>query len=242
MERCLICGKVIKDDHAFCNECYNKYDKSYLIKLVKKTYQKDSNYCLDNFNNSLKYFESINSFLDYVNKVDFSQYSIKKKGEDDKKLLENLNDYFLKLNLEKTYSGLIYLDTLYLLSRVFSNVQEKDILDNTKIYMEYSLPNLKMERIDYIFAYKDKLILVEMGQSDLLDISLLADKKEKQLNGYWKELKKEFPELKKKDIVLETFVYSSDSKYIDNSIEHLLRMINVHFNTRLPYEILNNPR
>ena len=86
------------------------------------------------------------------------------------------------------------------------------------------------------------MIFIEFGQSDVTPLNELSKKKEKQLNRYARAMKKEFPDLKIKNVVKEIFVYKSDKVSIENSLNHLVKMINIHFVEKTPSELLNMPR
>ena len=249
MSNCIICNTSIKEDHAYCPSCYEKMDKSVAIKKCKEYYNNNLNdtiYCYDNYNNSLKYFPNICGFSKWINIASYGKYEIRKKPSANSsevlKVLEENKELLDKLRLGFEYSSLSYLDSLWLLKQVFDRIDNDDIIMNTSIYMEYRVPNLLQERIDYILLYKNKMIFIEFGQSDVTPLNELSKKKEKQLNRYARAMKKEFPDLKIKNIVKEIFVYKSDKVSIENSLNHLAKMINIHFVEKTPSELLNMPR
>lgn len=238
MNRCIKCFKEIKKDHAFCLDCYNKLDKSEAIKMVLSKYKKEEVKHFDNYNNSLKYFSDCYSFLDYTNKTFYNNYVVRKKNINET-ISDDIIDCFNAFNLKNEFASLSYLDSLYFLRCVFSKINDSNILANCKIYMEYSINNLKEQRIDYILAYKNKLICLEFGQSDTLTMKELAKKKEAQLDEYIKQLKIEIPKLKLKQVIKQVFVYSSNEATFTKQINHLISIIKKNFTNYLNYELLN---
>ena len=247
MNKCIICGEKIKIDHVYCINCYNKLDKSEAIKKCRKHYSKDNEVTVfDNYNNSLKYFPSINSFQKHFIEANINDFKIEKKpslgSENVLDILNEKKQYLNGLNLKMEYSSLSYIDSLWALNEAFNLVEDEYIKENTSIYMEYLIPNLEQERIDYILVCNNKMLFIEFGQSDSVELDELSKTKQKQLNRYIRAMKKEFPELKRKNIITEIFVYKSSEYSIKNSIEHLSKMINIHLKDKMPSDYLNSNR
>lgn len=204
-------------------------------------------------NNSMLYFEKLEDFQMFYDSLDvYGKWVIQTgKMNDRGRLIENkiytkvLRELFMQKKLFRRNVSIAeivsFLDEYVFIERIIKNLKSK--LDEKKyqlikLYLEYKIPFSKNRRIDMIFEFKDKILVVEFRLSmDFPNQSGMWLKKEIELIIY-KELLKNFlgenyriylyaligmPEYHQNKMIEKNVVYNSNniSYFVDYLITYL---------------------
>lgn len=82
----------------------------------------------------------------------------------DKKFTIYFKKHFEKIyNIEANATTIIsYFDTLSLIQRLIKTIDDK-VLNDIHVYMEFQIPYAENKRTDFIFVFKNTMLLLEMG-------------------------------------------------------------------------------
>lgn len=140
--------------------------------------QKDSNTSKGkNEIKAFKYFYNMNEFLSYTNELysNLDYWEIRKNsnrlfsstfGEYYKAIKEEFNEKNLTNKPIEPLQILSIIDTLKLMKTVINDLKDTEILNETKIIMEYVLPDTTKSRIDYLLSNRNNILLIEFSQSE----------------------------------------------------------------------------
>lgn len=171
------------------------------LEEIKDNSNSNENY---SFIQSLYTFESYFVFKSFVKDLyNIRNWKISDKTDDERIALIKDKDYFQKLKKDFNSRNicpypitnkevLSYLDTLNILYKVLEEITNQDFKKNVKIIMEYLPKNdLGKDRVDYVIAYKNILILIEFGRSSRREnLKETRMKKEDELDYYKKQIER----------------------------------------------------
>lgn len=183
--------------------------------------------------NSMIYFENLNEFKDFYKSLGIHggwkiQTGImNERGEKirDTAYVNHLQKLFMKKKLFRRNVSIAeivsFLDGYELLYRIVTELEKKisnEVFSEINIYLEYKIAYSKNRRVDFIFEYRDSLLLTEFRLSkDFPNQSGMWNKKELELLVY-KELMSNY--ITNKRIFLFAFIgmpeYSKNIKIMKN--------------------------
>lgn len=179
---------------------------------------------------ALAIFENINDFFNKVkNLYDVENWKIQSNSYEERaNSIKNytyfniLKECFNSSNLTNknvTDAQIIsFLDTLSIMYKVFSSIDEESIVQEMKIIMEYVIPELSKPRIDYILTFRNSMILIEFSKTSTIEnLSNETTKKTQQLIGYTDMLKSNITN-KNINIIPHVCMYFDNSNEKNNEI------------------------
>lgn len=205
---------------------------------------------------SLKVFKNIDDFLKWTKGL----YNITKwriypeTYEERAKVLEQysywhtLKELFESQNLLNRHIQknqlVTFFDTMYLMYQILIDINDSKIQNEMKIIMEYQIPSVSLQRIDYLLIFRNKILILEFTKaSNSSVLSKTKTEKDQQLTGYKNNL---ISLIAKPEIVISTgtCVYLDESS--NNNIEHnqssineIRKLINRTFKDKNAFEILS---
>lgn len=129
---------------------------------------------------AFKCFYNMNEFLSYTNELysNIDNWMIRKNsnrlfsstvGEYYTTIKEEFNEKNLTNKPIEPLQILSIIDTLKLMKTVINDLKNIEILNETKIIMEYVLPDTTKSRIDYLLSNRNNILLIEFSQSEKYD-------------------------------------------------------------------------
>jgi len=178
---------------------------------------------------AFKIFDSINEFKNFCKelynveswKITDNCYeeraNILKKHLYWEQLKEEFNSKKL-LNKNITNSQLVsFFDTLNLMYFTLNKIEEDVLKNEIKIIMEYVIPDMTKERVDYVICFRDNLLFIEFSNAiDYKNIKQVHKNKIEQVNQYQKNAEKYLP--KNIEITTHAFIYLTENT--DEKLEH----------------------
>jgi len=184
-----------------------------------------------------KYFNKFYTNLDISDKWRISSGTMNSRGEciRNRRYTLMLQDLFKEKNMYRKKVSIAeivsWLDSFIMIRNLFADLQQiysYNILSQIHIYSEYMIKMSKKMRIDYIFQYKDRVLLIELRMvSDFNKIKSTWNKKKIELLIYKELLENYIPS----DFKIITFALITLPEYdihkrIDKHIEYNKNQVN----------------
>lgn len=209
---------------------------------------------------SFKIFESLEEFLNYTEKLysvenwiisdlSYQERVEKLKNKTYFNIIKNEFNSKKLLNKELSNNQLVsYLDTMHLMHFIIKEVLEENFYYNEemKIIMEYLIPGNEKERVDYIIAFRNQLLLLEFSKANYFkEIKKIEKEKMQQVITYKERISKNLTN--NINIIIQTFIYlptndnndniENNIDYIEGKLNETIDIINNLINKATPFAI-----
>ena len=213
---------------------------------------------------ALKIFNGYDEFKEYTeNLYDINKWYIPSETYDERiekikneKYFNEIKDLFnnSELNRAKVQHKQVvsFLDTMYIMNKIFNEVHDDKIKKEIKIITEYVIPDCSKQRVDYMLIFRNSILLIECTKVESYKkIKQKDEEKREQVKKYEERIKDLIKSINNKsniEVMGTTCCYLDESceenlqinKKVINKIKTFIENANNQNNNKSAFEILNN--